>query len=141
MVKHESLRRIVWRRVLPLLVISAWATASAAQEPAGKPAAAAPDKSAAADAGAARKPRGRLPAYYAKVVSDKQRATIYEIQAKYNAQLAKLKEQVDELTVKRDSEVEKVLSEEQRKEIARMKAERRARAGGKASASAAADGG
>ena len=54
-----------------------------------------PPPAAAAENGAAKKPRGRLPAYYGKVVTDKQREQIYEIQAKFNEQIAKLQQQLD----------------------------------------------
>ncbi len=74
-----------------------------------------------------KKPRGRLPAYFSKVVTDKQREVIYEIQAKYNDEIAKLKEQLEELSTKRDSEVEQVLTDEQRAEIAKLKSERQSR--------------
>ena len=77
------------------------------------------------EANAAKKPRGRLPAYYGKVVTDKQREEIYEIQAKFTEQIAKLQEQLAALTVQRDTEIEKVLTDEQRAEIARLKSERR----------------
>ena len=75
----------------------------------------------------AKKLRGRLPAYYGKVVSDKQRQEIYKIQAKFNEQIMKLKEQLAELVTKRDTEVEQVLSDEQRAEIAKLKEARRSR--------------
>ena len=89
--------------------------------------AAKPDKPAASQAKEAKKLRGRLPAYYGKVVSDKQRQEIYKIQAKFNEQIMKLKEQLAELVTKRDTEVEQVLSDEQRAEIAKLKEARRSR--------------
>jgi predicted house-cleaning noncanonical NTP pyrophosphatase (MazG superfamily) len=137
--KHESLWRTGWERVVVWLVVGTMVGALAAQEPPPTPETDPPERPVAGEA--AQKLRGRLPAYYAKVVSDKQREEIYGIQAKYNAQIAKLKEQLDELTKKRDTEVEEVLSDEQRAEIARMKSERRTRAGSKASQEAEAEGG
>ena len=68
-----------------------------------------------------------MPAYYGKVVTDKQREQIYEIQAKFNEQIAKLQEQLTTLSTKRDAEIEQVLTDEQRAEIARLKSERKAR--------------
>jgi hypothetical protein len=77
----------------------------------------------------AKKPRGRLPNFYAKVVDETQRKAIYAVQAKYSEEIGVLGKQIDELTAKRDTEVRAVLSEEQQKEIdalseaARKKAE------------------
>jgi predicted exporter len=64
------------------------------------------------------KPRGRLPAYYARVVSASQRETIYDIQAKFEDELKQLQERMQELLQQRDREVEGVLTQEQRKQIA-----------------------
>ncbi len=83
--------------------------------------------------------RGRLPAYFGKVVSDKQRAEIYAIQARYNEQLEKLQEQLETLTAKRDTEVEEVLTDEQRAEIAKLKQARSSRRSSTSSASGGAD--
>ena len=129
--RHESLWKTGWERVVACLVVGTMVGALAAQEPPRTSETDPPERPAAGEA--AQKPRNRLPAYYAKVVSDKQRDEIYVILAKYNAQIAKLKEQLDELTTNRDTEVEEVLSDEQCAEIARMKSERRARSGSKAS--------
>lgn len=139
--KQKSQRGGPWRRMLALLAVALMATTLAAQDPPPQSAATPPDKPATQESATNPKLKGRLPAYFAKVVSDKQRDTIYEIQAKYNSQIARLKEQLDELTVKRDTEVEQVLTEEQRAEVARMKSERRTRAGAKSDADTAAEGG
>ena len=61
-----------------------------------------------------KKPKGRLPAYYAAVVNDQQRQAIYSIQAKYDQQLAALNEQLQALEKWRDAEIESVLSPEQK---------------------------
>lgn len=73
------------------------------------------------------KRRGRLPAYYSKVVSEEQRSQIYEIQEGYAAQIEKVRMQLDELYEQRESEIASVLSPEQLKEIAAMAAAARAR--------------
>jgi hypothetical protein len=120
--KHESLRRpLLTLLVLPLL--AAWlASSTPAQEP---------DKKAEDPAQAAKverkKPRGRLPMYFAKVVSSEQREEIYEIQARYADQIEKLQEQLNELIAKRDAEVDGVLSAEQLEEVETMRRERSAR--------------
>ena len=123
--KHESLHRMV-AGALVALVLAALGIVSAIAQEAAPPGAAAPPAAATTDANAAKKPRGRLPAYYGKVVNDKQREQIYEIQAKFTEQLAKLQEQLAALTVQRDTEIEQVLTAEQRSEIARLKSERKA---------------
>lgn len=60
-----------------------------------------------------KKAKGRLPPYYAGVVNDQQRQTIYAIQEKYGAKIAALQEQIAALTRQRDAEVEGVLTAEQ----------------------------
>lgn len=58
-------------------------------------------------------PRGRLPAYFGEVVSNDQRDKIYEIQAKYLAQIAKLQDEIALLETTREKDVLAVLSPEQ----------------------------
>jgi len=70
----------------------------------------------------ARKTTVRLPNYYAQVVDDKQREQIAKIQGEYNAKINALKAQLDELTKKRDAAIEGVLTQEQLKKIADLKA-------------------
>ena len=74
-----------------------------------------------------KKSRGRLPAYYAKVVNQKQREDIYEVQARYATMIADLQKQIDELASKRDQEVQAVLSDSQLAEIQKLKDEAKAR--------------
>jgi hypothetical protein len=64
-----------------------------------------------------KKAKGRLPPYYAGVVSDQQRQAIYAIQEKYGAQIAALQEQLAALTRQRDAEIEGVLTAEQRAKV------------------------
>ncbi|MHC4177839.1 MAG: hypothetical protein ACYSWU_10045, partial [Planctomycetota bacterium] len=78
------------------------------------------DKEAAAKPAAAKKAkkfRGRLPNYYGQVVDQKQRATIYKIQAEYAPKIAELKAQLEALTKQRDEKVAAVLTPEQRKKV------------------------
>ena len=72
---------------------------------------------------AAKKASGRLPTYFAAVVSQKQREAIYEVQADYAAQLEELQAQVDALIADRDREVEAVLSAEQLAEVTKKREE------------------
>jgi Spy/CpxP family protein refolding chaperone len=139
--KHESLRNWLVGPITTLLLATLLVTAGAAQEPPANPGAEPPGKPAVTAPKERKKPRGRLPAYFAKVVTDKQREQIYEIQAKYNDQIAKLKEQLVELSTKRDSEVEQVLTDEQRAEIAKLKSQRRSRRAEPAQEDAAAENG
>ena len=64
-----------------------------------------------------KKPRGRLPNYYSKVVNAEQRETIYKLQADYNGKIADLKKEIADLTSERDEKVRSVLSEEQKKQV------------------------
>ena len=65
----------------------------------------------------AAKPEGRLPANYAKIVSDDQRKKIYEIQGKYDKDIAALQKQIADLKAKEHAEVEAVLTPDQKKAL------------------------
>lgn len=72
----------------------------------------------------AEKPKGRLPANYGKLgLTDKQKTSIYAIQAKYETQLDELEKQLDDLKAKRDMEVKTVLNDNQRKSLDDLLAE------------------
>src|SRR5262245_27439910 len=60
------------------------------------------------------KPKGKLPPYYADVVSETQRDKIYTIQAKYADQIKELNEQLAAVEKKQNDEIEKVLTAEQK---------------------------
>ena len=65
----------------------------------------------------AAKTEGRLPANYAKIVSDDQRKKIYEIQGKYDKDIAALQKQIADLKAKEHAEVEAVLTPDQKKAL------------------------
>lgn len=96
----------------------------------------------------AKKSRGRLPAYFSSLVSQKQRDAIYKIQADYESQVEKLQSQIASLIAERDREVDAVLDADQlsevtkKREAARQKREARnaAKAEAKANADENADG-
>jgi hypothetical protein len=69
------------------------------------------------------KAKGRLPAYYADVVSDEQKEKIYTIQEKYAKQLKDLNEQLLAVTKKQNDEIEAVLTAEQKEQIDKARAE------------------
>ena len=83
------------------------------------------------------KPRGRLPAYYRQVVDDTQRTKIYALQAKYrkdsaqitaefgdlSKKLAEVRKQLAELKAKESTEIEAVLSADQKKKVDALRAE------------------
>jgi hypothetical protein len=73
--------------------------------------------------------RGRLPAYFAAVVSQQQREEIYRIQARVQEQIDKMLQQIADLEKARDEEIDRVLSPEQLEEVKkkRMAAEQRRR--------------
>ena len=79
------------------------------------PAASASEAPAAAAAEPAAKPkrefRGRLPAYYGKVVDDKQRKAIYAVQIEYAPRIDALKAQLAALIAERDAKVDAVLDD------------------------------
>jgi hypothetical protein len=83
----------------------------------------------AASAKVARKPRGRLPAYYAQVgLSTEQRHAIYSVQIAYGKQIADLQKQIDALEMKQDAEVVGVLNPEQKKKLDELLATAKKRA-------------
>lgn len=76
-----------------------------------------PKPAARGKAAAAAKPKGRLPAYYADVVDEKQRAAIYSIQADFKSKIEALQEQIDKLTAERDTAIESVLTAAQKDKV------------------------
>jgi hypothetical protein len=66
----------------------------------------------------AAKLKGRLPPYFANVVTEKQRGEIYAIQANYDEQLEALKAQMRAIVDKRDAEIEGLLTTEQKTDLA-----------------------
>jgi len=75
---------------------------------------------AAAPAAEAKGPRGRLPAYYAEVVDEKQRAAIYSIQQEYAERIKQLRSQLEAVTKERDQKILAVLTPEQQKKVAEL---------------------
>jgi len=63
------------------------------------------------------KAKGKVPAYYADVVTETQRQQIYAIQDKYAKQIAHFQAQLEAVTAQRDMEIENLLSPEQRQKI------------------------
>ncbi len=87
-----------------------------------------------------KKPRGRLPNYYTKVVTPEQRKEIYSIQQGYASQIEELEVSLANLRAKRDKEVAAVLSAEQLEKVEKLReeaAERRKKKGGAAKKTAA----
>jgi hypothetical protein len=67
--------------------------------------------------------KGRLPAYFKDVVTEKQRDEIYAIQKKYEAQIEALEEQLKSLQSQRDTEIEGLLSAEQKEKLEKLRAD------------------
>lgn len=67
-----------------------------------------------------KKVKGRLPPYYAQIVTDQQREVIYVLQAKYGQQIEALKQQIEMLEKQCDVEVENVLSPQQKILLAKL---------------------
>jgi Spy/CpxP family protein refolding chaperone len=76
--------------------------------------------------------RGRLPNYYANVVTEKQRDEIYKIQEEYRPKIDAAKSQLDALNKEMNEKIAAVLTAEQKKKIeeteAAAKAEKKAKA-------------
>ena len=68
--------------------------------------------------------KGRLPPYFAKAgISDVQRDKVYSIQAKYKPQIDKLEEELKALRAQEMTEVEGVLTAEQKTRLTELRAE------------------
>ncbi len=91
-----------------------------AAQPAAQPA---PNAQPSAQAQGKSDFRPRLPMYYAKVVDEKQRQKIYDIQKKYHPKIAELQKQLEQLIAQRDAEIEAVLTPEQKAEIEKLRQE------------------
>jgi Spy/CpxP family protein refolding chaperone len=61
--------------------------------------------------------KGRLPNYYAEVVTEKQREEIYKIQEEYKAKIDAAKAQLETLTKERNDKISTILTAEQKKKI------------------------
>ncbi|HLA86231.1 MAG TPA: hypothetical protein VJL29_15695 [Thermoguttaceae bacterium] len=66
--------------------------------------------------------KGRLPAHFRTVVTDEQRQKIYAVQQEYDPRIRKLREQLKTLTAERNAKIDALLTPEQRKKIADLKA-------------------
>jgi hypothetical protein len=68
--------------------------------------------------------KGQLPPYFAKAgISDVQREKVYSIQGKYKPQIDKLEEELKALRAQEMTEVEGVLTAEQKTRLAELRAE------------------
>ena len=66
--------------------------------------------------------RGRLPAYFSKIVSEEQRQKIYAIQKEFQTKIRAIQLQLATLKKDRDQEIDSVLTPTQRDQIAAIKA-------------------
>jgi len=117
---HKSLLTVAV--VFPLICALAWAQQASEKKPGdpAKPAAGAPAKARA-------KPRGRLPAFYGRVVSGDQKDKIYAIQQSYEPKIADLQAQLKALTDKRDAEIAAVLTADQKTKVDQLSADAKAK--------------
>ena len=73
----------------------------------------------------------RLPAYYSRVVNEKQRRHIYAIQRLFGPKLDEYKLKYEALKEQRDEKIEQVLTAEQRIQIEQFKTAAKAKRAGK----------
>ena len=117
--KQLSLRPIAVVLVLLLAFVLTAAPGRGADEAAPAKAAAKTEKVEKAR----KQPRGRLPAYYATLVSAEQREKIYEIQARHAEKINALKTELAAAVKAQDDEVEAVLTPEQKEKLSQILAE------------------
>ena len=108
----------LWKKLVVAAAVLAIFGSVAAFSPTSIGQEAAKKKAAVKEVKERAKVKGRLPAYYGKVVSEEQRERIYAIQLKYDSQIETLTEQLETLRKQRDSEVEAVLTAEQKTQVA-----------------------
>ncbi len=107
--------RVVMSALVLLMCFSMSGWSQDAAKPATK---GAPAKEAAAEKKEDKKPVNRLPANYGKLgLTDAQRDKVYAINDKYEPQLDALEEQLKTLRAKRTTEIEAVLTPEQKKAL------------------------
>ena len=89
-----------------------------ADEPSNATPQAKPSKSKKTPAAtSAKKQRRRLPNHYAKLVTDEQRESIYEIQRRYREKIEPLRKQIEQLIAERNAEIRQVLTPEQQRKL------------------------
>jgi len=71
--------------------------------------------------------RGRLPSYYAQVVTPQQKEQVYQAQAEYERQIDELEAKIEALEKKRDDAVRALLTAEQRKQVDQLAAAAKAK--------------
>ncbi len=81
----------------------------------------------AAKAKEPKSPYRRLPPYYGQVVTPEQRKQIYAIQDEYGPKIDALRKQLEALIAERDEKIAALLTEVQRKEVARLQEEAKAK--------------
>lgn len=69
----------------------------------------------------------RLPPYYAQVVDAQKRKAIYAIQEEYGPKIDALQAQLEALIRERDEKIASLLTEEQRKQVERLREEAKAK--------------
>lgn len=69
----------------------------------------------------------RLPAHFAKVVTDEQREKVLAVQAEFASQLREKRQELKALVEKRDAAAMKLLKPEQRKQVEQAREEAKAR--------------
>ena len=86
-----------------------------------------------------KKAKGRLPPYFADIVTDEQRDKIYEVQAKYAKERDALEAQLEELRSIESGEIEAVLDAEQKEKLKKAREEAAAKKKKKSSDTKAAE--
>ena len=71
--------------------------------------------------------RGRLPSYYAQVVTPQQKEQVYQAQAEYERQIDELEAKIEALEKKRDEAVRALLTAEQLKQVDQLAAAAKAK--------------
>ena len=119
------MRQPHWRKLATLVVLAPLAIVLMAAAPNASAQERKPETKSAVkpnrrEAGKAAKPQGRIPAYYAQVITEEQKQRIYEIQAKHAEQIKTLQKELDELRKSIDTEIEALLTSEQKQQVTEL---------------------
>lgn len=116
--KHSKTILAAGSTLLALAILAHSGYLSAAAEDGAKKSRSQKQNDSASKTATKKKARGRLPNFYGKIgLSKTQRQEIYDIQAKFRAQIEELEKKLAQLREQQDKELQAVLTQEQKKAL------------------------
>ncbi len=122
MTRMAFFRMMLWTSMATITAgLALWNNSAFAAD--GSPAPKATDKS--------KGPKGHLPPYYTKVVTEEQREKIYSIQEEYRTKIEAARAQLDALVNEEKDKISAVLTEEQKKKVEEFQSAAKTKKGAK----------